>query len=377
MQEAEDVGKNTHPSSADESAKGEHSAIASTGRLHLRVLDDTENEGYTGIGDELRAIRERRNESIKDIADALRIRAVLIEALENGNFDELPGDIYVTGFLKTYATHLDQNPDDVIARFRMERDEVSVDPVYNFPKPVKEDSSPRGVLLLVALILAVGIYGTWYWTKQTDKVDLSQTPAVPERFAALPETWNQDATSETATSVDTPEKVSKAPQEDSNDTPSISEADVAPEDLSAPVRETVELASDSVTATEVENAPANDSNSDGDVDVAFAAQQPASSLITPRAEKPVVLGNLTLNATGSVWVQIKNENGQTRYSGILRAGDQYSVDGEENLFLMTGDAGALEITDGSNNLGALGAIGEAKTHVPLTLSDVRDIMGLQ
>lgn len=58
------------------------------------------------IGTTLRDARVRRDISLQQAEDETKIRVKYIQALENEDFDVLPGGTYVKGFLRTYAEYL-------------------------------------------------------------------------------------------------------------------------------------------------------------------------------------------------------------------------------------------------------------------------------
>lgn len=58
------------------------------------------------IGNELKSEREAKKLHIKDIANILRIRAVYLDYLENGQIERLPGGVYVDCYIKSYAEFL-------------------------------------------------------------------------------------------------------------------------------------------------------------------------------------------------------------------------------------------------------------------------------
>ena len=58
------------------------------------------------IGNSLRAARERQGLGYPEVELATKIRAKYIRALEEEDFDSVPGDAYVRGFLRTYAEYL-------------------------------------------------------------------------------------------------------------------------------------------------------------------------------------------------------------------------------------------------------------------------------
>lgn len=61
---------------------------------------------YCGIPD-LAAIRGRRGLSLKQIAATTKIRAFYLEAIENGNFEKLPGGVYTRSYIRQYAKAID------------------------------------------------------------------------------------------------------------------------------------------------------------------------------------------------------------------------------------------------------------------------------
>ena len=65
----------------------------------------------------LRAHRERAALSIEDIARVTRIPEHSLRRLEAGQFDELPGDIFVRGFLRSYARCVGLEAGEVLRRY--------------------------------------------------------------------------------------------------------------------------------------------------------------------------------------------------------------------------------------------------------------------
>jgi cytoskeleton protein RodZ len=73
------------------------------------------------IGYSLREARERQGLGYPEIELATKIRAKYIRALEEEDFDAIPGDAYTRGFLRTYAEYLgldgDVYVDEYASRF--------------------------------------------------------------------------------------------------------------------------------------------------------------------------------------------------------------------------------------------------------------------
>ena len=67
----------------------------------------------------LRAQRERASLSIEDIARVTKIPERSLRQLEEGKFEELPADVFVRGFLRSYARVVGVSPDEVVRRYAM------------------------------------------------------------------------------------------------------------------------------------------------------------------------------------------------------------------------------------------------------------------
>jgi cytoskeletal protein RodZ len=69
------------------------------------------------IGPWLRRERELRNIDLVEVADRTRIPMQQLERLEEERFAELPGEVFVKGYLRAYARAVGITPDEVLGRF--------------------------------------------------------------------------------------------------------------------------------------------------------------------------------------------------------------------------------------------------------------------
>lgn len=76
----------------------------------------------TGIGDALRAARREQGRTLADAAAETRVRETYLAALEEEDFSAMGGDVYVKGFLRSYARYLGVDPDPLLDRFRSEHE---------------------------------------------------------------------------------------------------------------------------------------------------------------------------------------------------------------------------------------------------------------
>lgn len=68
-------------------------------------------------GANLRDIRSSRGLSLEGIAADTKIRKAYLEALENESLENFPAPIFIRGFLKSYATALGLDPDEVLEKY--------------------------------------------------------------------------------------------------------------------------------------------------------------------------------------------------------------------------------------------------------------------
>jgi cytoskeletal protein RodZ len=114
------------------------------------------------VGQYLRKHRESRRMSVEEISRATRVPMSSVERIESDQFDELPGEVFVRGFLRSYARSLGLLPEEVLARYTASRRIAWVTPL-----PLSSPTKPaRGrrfgvaiafVLLLILFTLALSI----------------------------------------------------------------------------------------------------------------------------------------------------------------------------------------------------------------------------
>jgi transcriptional regulator with XRE-family HTH domain len=74
------------------------------------------------IGDILREARIRKGLSIKDVSDVTKIRTRYLEALEQDDYELMPGTTFVKAYLRNYATFLRLDADALVEEYRYGRE---------------------------------------------------------------------------------------------------------------------------------------------------------------------------------------------------------------------------------------------------------------
>jgi len=89
------------------------------------------------IGEALKKARTEKGYSLEYLEEATKIRAKYLDALENENYDVLPGKVYAKAFLRTYAKFLDLDTEEIMAEFNHKQNEAPPIEV-NTSEPEKE-----------------------------------------------------------------------------------------------------------------------------------------------------------------------------------------------------------------------------------------------
>lgn len=125
----------------------------------------------TGIGPTLREARNRRKVDLSEVEAAIKIRVRYLRAMENEEWDALPGGAYTRGFIRTYASYLGLDGERLADDYRRstappggERPPKRVEPVPTGTRR-RRPRIPGWVpiasvsLLLVALLVGIGLAG--------------------------------------------------------------------------------------------------------------------------------------------------------------------------------------------------------------------------
>jgi cytoskeleton protein RodZ len=132
------------------------------------------------FGERLKRERELREVSPNEVVVATRISLRFLEALENEDWDKLPGGIFNRGFVRAIARYLGLNEEDLLAEYDLahgEQSEVQAAEENRIPAP------PRWIVVAIAfgalaVAVAVGAAGVYGWRRYSAYRHASQSPAV-------------------------------------------------------------------------------------------------------------------------------------------------------------------------------------------------------
>ena len=148
---------------------------------------DGSSEMAMTVGRYLKRERESQGQELPQVAEMLRIHCSYLQAIEEGEIDQLPGPTYAVGFVRAYAEYLGLDRNKVAERFKEEGKIPKQRAQLNLPSPLPEGQIPGLAVLLIAAVMLLVAYGGWVFVSSPDGGIAEMVPALSDRFAALVE----------------------------------------------------------------------------------------------------------------------------------------------------------------------------------------------
>lgn len=321
----------------------------------------------TSIGETLRRARQKRNLDLNQVSRELKISTRFLEAIENEEFDRLPGGVFAKSFVRQYARLLNVDEEEAAAEVQRTIAPTAMPQLAELPPlaaPVVPDFAPRvesissrhlisgswlpALVLVVAVMLGCSlVYGWWQRQHRT----ITTVSAAPPSHPA-PE--NTDASASRAAA---PAQSATAPA------PTGSE-NGSPADAKAP--EAGPSGSGSSEAGSSGSAAA------GSAAAGSASEAKPDQLTNPAETKlPEAAADTTLAPSGPVtvvltasdepvWVLARTD-GKYAFSGTIEPNQTRTVDAKGVVVLRLGNAGGVTITVNGKAIPSVGPKGQVRT----------------
>lgn len=122
------------------------------------------------LGEKLRDARLASRMALWQISRKTKIPVNYLKYLEEGNYKDLPADVYIVAYIKKYAEVLNLDSGEILKQFRVERGitanllrplKSSKDPSYFIKKPLLLVTPKRAGLVLA--IVAIALVFGYFW----------------------------------------------------------------------------------------------------------------------------------------------------------------------------------------------------------------------
>ena len=147
------------------------------------------------FGSYLRHERELRGVALAEISRATRIHIRFLKALENNSFEELPSEVFVKGYIRSYANNIGSDAEELLNLYKetmdiknQEKDSVKTPKT---PKTLFPGIQPKTILKpgLLILVVASFFFGVGVLVKKgndSEQVKVSSTQKQAESAIAEP-----------------------------------------------------------------------------------------------------------------------------------------------------------------------------------------------
>jgi len=258
-----------------------------------------------GVGARLRLAREMRSLSVSDVAQTLKLGPRQVEALENGDWQALPGQTFIRGFVRNYARMLQIDPaalmEQLDAQLDKPADSLNVSETRRTAMPSSQPRRDRTVVFagLVLLVLAGVAY-----------------VLLPNDLSALRESAQK--------LIDSLSRKEAAPAPASGSVPA---APVAASEPVFPPGSTQQQVMNPQAQASAEMAPAP-----------LAAAPAAGAAAAPPGN-----AQLRFVFSGESWVEVRDRDNKVIFSQRGAAGSEQSVSGQGPLSLVIGFAPGVKL----------------------------------
>ena len=137
------------------------------------------------FGSYLKHERELRGVPLDEIAQSTKISISFLRALEENRFEDLPGEVFIRGFIRSYGQAIGSNVDELMAAYHesgSKREDIETTHTAPSPskpeQPERHSSFPMKAVLGFVVALFI-IAGGIYWVTSEKGENTKQSPQTP------------------------------------------------------------------------------------------------------------------------------------------------------------------------------------------------------
>jgi len=280
------------------------------------------------VGQQLQKAREAAGLSVSEVAGAQHLRPSVIQAIESGDYSQIDSELFLKGYVRTYAKQVGLNADSVIADLdrelepiRQQREqEYEANPLVDIERRRRRKRQVARTLFFLVILGVAGYLAFAFLMPGQDSGEAqSEAPGVTE----APQEQKEPAPETTEPSAASVPSASEAVELSSLPEPA------AEPDTLAPLATEIPAGGEALSEPVAEQIPTV-------VETPEPALQNASGLATSSD-----MARLQIQFTGNCWIQVRDANGNQLVSSLQRAGDSIDVSGEAPLKVVIGAVDAV------------------------------------
>lgn len=153
----------------------------------MTTLKETSDEpkqpvvSQKGPGLRLQEARVKAGLSVDEIATHLRLRVSVIEDLEENQYENMAGLVFIKGYLRSYANTLNIDADEIVTLFNDSRvvEEVPRGSILQSRQPAQKNERPIRWLMMLIFLGVFVLSIIWWNASKPIKLAESTQPTTP------------------------------------------------------------------------------------------------------------------------------------------------------------------------------------------------------
>lgn len=127
------------------------------------------------VGKRIKQARQELGLSLEELEEKTKIRKVFLQAIEEENYEQIPGEAYITAFIRGYANQLGLNGQQLVRDYNnilaertlQEKENKKKEQKNNF---IKNNSLNFIIILILILVIFVIIYNIVMLNKNEEEL---------------------------------------------------------------------------------------------------------------------------------------------------------------------------------------------------------------
>jgi cytoskeleton protein RodZ len=277
------------------------------------------------FGESLKREREMRGVTLEEISAATRIAERFLKAIENDQWDQLPGGVFNRGFVRAMARYLGLDEENIVAEYALAIGDRPSVPVWTGSPPTVTPDQPWLAWGITVLVILALLAGSWFGVRRLIVWRAARHAAQSTALSAESTAAIKHDVPQIPPELATPGTASEAAASATTGTPSAASA-----------------ASDAGTSA----APASSGSDRFELKVEAAKK----TKITVTADKDIV------------------------YQGTIKAGENQFFSAADHFQISAKDAGALHLELNGKPIPPIGASGHS-AKITLTRDSLKETTG--
>lgn len=313
------------------------------------------------VGKTLKETRKEKGISIEEASKETKIRKKYILALENDEFSKIPGKVYQKAFLKTYADYLGIEKDNILEEYQLDQQLNGVEEeslgrkrrskknkkttFFNFISKI----TGKAMIIVIIILLLGGIIGYNLLVMNGDNGGNENNGLAEVEQEIEEEVTNEEDSAENLLNEEAENDSENEENSDNLLETGIDPTDLDDDSMDLDEETVVDLEDEEELAEISEQEPEEDQN--GETEEAEAPEEIAEN------ENEDSSSYFNIIASGESWIRVVVD-GETEFEGIINDGDILEYESVAEVQLRVGNAAAISVEYGEEEVGPLGGSGQ-------------------